>query len=207
MKLVIRQPTMRSDSPSDTSLLVARCILLASKDPHLCHLLAPGEAEMLTRILGNAGPTGWMDFVLENPWARRALFRVERAMVPGIIAHYLARKRWIERRVREALARGVRQVVLLGAGMDTLAARLHPEFPAVLFLELDHPATQAVKQSALDPVPNLQFQPVDLATGSLAAAVAACPRGLRGEILAPRGLGHIALAEGESLCSRFPLVR
>lgn len=298
---------MRSNSPSDTSLLVARCILLASKDPQLCRLLATGESEILMKIFGNAAPARWMDFVLENRWARGALLQLERAMVAGIIAHYLARKRWIERRVREAVTRGVRQVVLLGAGMDTLAARLHTEFPPVLFLELDHPATQTVKRSALDPAPNLLFQPVDLATESLAAAVADCPRfsknlpaiiiaegltmyltaervaamltvsadlagpggqviftfmeqakdgsicfrgenplvswwlksrrepflwgisrpalpawleanglrcadvagerELRGELLVPRDLGHIALARGECLCSCFPLVR
>ena len=180
---------MRSNSPSDTSLLVARCILLASKDPHLCRLLATGESEILMKILGNAAPAGWMDFVLENRWARGALLQLERAMVPGIIAHYLARKRWIERRVREAFLRGVRQVVLLGAGMDTLAARLHTEFPPVLFLELDHPATQTVKRSALDSAPNFLFQPVDLATESLASAVAGCPR-------FSKNLPAIIIAEG-----------
>ena len=166
---------MRNDSPSDTSLLVARSVLLASKDPHLRQLLAPQEAEMLARLLGRTGQSPWFDFVLTNSWARRALFRVERLMVAGVVAHYLARKRWIERKVREALAGGVEQVVVLGAGFDTLAARLHTEFPRVRFLELDHPATQAVKRCALDPAPNLHFQPVDLATGSLAAAMNACP--------------------------------
>lgn len=162
---------MRADSPSDTSLLIARSILLASKDPQLCRLLSPAEAEMLSRILERAEPAPWFDFVLKNGWARRTLFRLERVMVAGIIAHYLARKRWIERIVRDALAGGIRQVVVLGAGFDTLAARLSLEFPHVRFIEFDHPATQAAKRRGLDPAPNLAFHPVDLANESLAA----CP--------------------------------
>jgi methyltransferase (TIGR00027 family) len=164
---------MRHDSPSDTSQLVARSILLASKDPDLARLVAPGEAALLGKIIASAGPAGWFDFVLERSWTRRVVFGVERAMVAGIIAHYLARKRWIEIQVRESLARGIRQVVVLGAGFDTLAARLAREFPLVLFLELDHPATQAVKRNMPEIAPNLQFLPVDLTTQSL--SVDACP--------------------------------
>lgn len=168
---------MRADSPSDTSLLVARSILLASKDPQLCWLLSPGEAEMLSRILERAGPAPWFDFVLKNDRARRSLFCLERMMVAGIIAHYLARKRWIERQVRDALAGGIRQVVVLGAGFDTLAARLSLEFPHVRFIEFDHPATQAAKRRGLEPAPNLEFHPVDLANEALAA----CPEFSRTE--------------------------
>ena len=113
------------------------------------------------------------DFALGNGWARRVVFGVERAMVAGIIAHYLARKRWIEIQVREALASGIQQVVVLGAGFDTLSARLAPEFPEVLFLELDHPATQAVKRKMPDVPQNLRFFPVDLTTQSLPDDV--CP--------------------------------
>ena len=164
---------MRLDSPSDTSLLVARSILLASKDRDLARLVAPEEAAMLERILAGAGPAPWFDFVLGNGWARRVVFGVERAMVAGIIAHYLARKRWIEIQVREALVRGIPQVIVLGAGFDTLAARLAPEFPHAIFLELDHPATQAVKRKMPGFAPNLRFFPVDLTIQSLPAD--ACP--------------------------------
>ena len=166
---------MRNDSPSDTAMLVARSILLAAEDVRLCRLVAPQEAEVVERILAVAGQKAWFEFALKHGWARRALFRLERAMVPGIVAHYLARKRRIELAVREALASGIRQVVVAGAGFDTLAARLCQEFPSTLFLELDHPATQAVKRRALSPAPNLQFHPVDLATEALAPALSASP--------------------------------
>jgi methyltransferase (TIGR00027 family) len=89
-------------------------------------------------------------------------------MVPGIVPHYLARKRRIEIAVREALDGGAMRVVVLGAGFDTLAWRLHGEFPKVEFLELDHPATQRVKRRALGDAVNFSYGQVDLALQSLA---------------------------------------
>lgn len=76
---------------------------------------------------------------------------------------------------RLALARGVTQIIVLGAGFDTLACRLHRGQPAVHFFELDHPATQVPKQQALDPGTNLTFLPIDLATDSPSAVLRACP--------------------------------
>ena len=98
-----------------------------------------------------------------------------RLVLPGITTHYLARKRWIEGLTRQALQRGVTQVVVLGAGFDTLAWRLHREQPAVHFFELDHPATQSPKQRDLVPANNLTFLPADLSRVSPADALRACP--------------------------------
>ena len=59
------------------------------------------------------------------------------------------RKRCIEKETRELLKQDVEQVVVLGAGLDTLACRLAEEFPNALFYEIDHPATHADKCSAV----------------------------------------------------------
>jgi methyltransferase (TIGR00027 family) len=66
--------------------------------------------------------------------------------IPGIRTHYVLRKKIIEREVRNAIADGCRQVVVVGAGYDVLAFRLAAEFPLVTFTEFDHPATQSVKR-------------------------------------------------------------
>jgi methyltransferase (TIGR00027 family) len=87
---------------------------------------------------------------MQQHWFRAVVATLERAMVPGIMLHYLLRKRWIEDRVRACLAEGVDQIVILGAGFDTLALRLHREFPHVRFFEVDHPATQQIKRRALE---------------------------------------------------------
>lgn len=54
---------------------------------------------------------------------------------------------------------GIRQVILLGAGYDTRAARL--PFSGVRYFEVDHPATQAAKRERLAALPGY---PVDAAT-------------------------------------------
>ena len=80
----------------------------------------------------------------------RSLWRVlERLVQPGIMAHYWHRKRWIEECCRKALVEGSQRVVVAGAGFDTLALRLAPQFPQVEFVEIDHPATQRGKRAAI----------------------------------------------------------
>jgi methyltransferase (TIGR00027 family) len=58
------------------------------------------------------------------------------------------RHRVAEDRVAEAVGAGVRQVVILGAGLDTSAYR-SPHGCDVAWFEVDHPATQAWKQRRL----------------------------------------------------------
>jgi len=92
------------------------------------------------------------------------LFGIERMLLEGIQLHYACRKRWIEQQVREALASGVRQVVVVAAGFDLLSWRLRGEFPGVRFFELDHPATQRPKKEVLGEMPGVHFLRVDLST-------------------------------------------
>ena len=166
---------MYEDRPSDTAILVARSILLASEDKQLLKLLAAGEREILRQILEDGSGRTWFDFARNHASTRRLMFLAERWLLPGIIAHYLARKRKIETAVRESIASGLEQVVIVAAGFDTLAWRLQREFPHVHMLELDHPATQQVKRLALGESPNFNYGAVDLATQSLAMAIRACP--------------------------------
>ena len=101
-------------------------------------------------------------------------------MVPGLMLHHAVRKRYIEDETRRALAEGARQVVVLGAGLDTLALRLHREFHRVLFMELDHPATQDAKRRALgdleaQPGENLRLLSADFTRQSADEVLAGCP--------------------------------
>ena len=75
-----------------------------------------------------------------------------------------ARSRFADDCLRTAVARGVRQVVILGAGLDTFALR-NP-YPDLTVFEVDHPATQTWKRECLLraglPLPSsLSFAPVD----------------------------------------------
>ena len=157
---------MRADRPSSTATLIAAATVLLARDPKLGHLVPAGAAEICARCLKG--------FWSVAPRLRWLAWAGERATIPGLMLHFILRKRWIEDAVRGALARGCRQVVVLGAGFDTLAARLAPRFLAARFIEIDHPATQAVKRAAVARQ-NLHFVAADLARTSLGDALAASP--------------------------------
>ncbi len=92
---------------------------------------------------------------------------------PYLRAFLAARSRLAEDELALAVARGVSQYVILGAGLDTFAWRNpHPPGSLAVF-EVDHPASQAFKrqrlaEAGLAPPPDLAFAPVDFLKVSLA---------------------------------------
>lgn len=85
---------------------------------------------------------------------------------------FAARARFAEDSVAAAVASGTRQVVILGAGLDTFAYR--SPYPDLHVFEVDHPATQAWKRERLaaagiDCPGTLTLVPVDFETQDLAA--------------------------------------
>jgi methyltransferase (TIGR00027 family) len=82
----------------------------------------------------------------------------------GMRAFMCARSRFAEDALERAVAAGVRQYVVLGAGLDTYAARsTHPQLRV---FEVDHPATQAWKRGCLEQAglsvsDRVSFVPVD----------------------------------------------
>ena len=63
-------------------------------------------------------------------------------------ARVMVRNRYAEDELARSVQKGVRQYVILGAGLDTFAYR-NP-FPHLRVFEVDHPATQAWKRSCLE---------------------------------------------------------
>ncbi|HVW54857.1 MAG TPA: SAM-dependent methyltransferase [Rhizobiaceae bacterium] len=61
----------------------------------------------------------------------------------------VARSRFAEDSLAAAVKRGVRQVVVLGAGLDTLSLRNPHRTTGLRIFEVDHPATQAWKRQML----------------------------------------------------------
>lgn len=64
-------------------------------------------------------------------------------------AFAVARSRIVEDELAQAVARGVRQFVILGAGMDTFAYRNPYAEQQLRVFEVDHPDTQAMKRQCL----------------------------------------------------------
>src|SRR5262249_31710497 len=87
------------------------------------------------------------------------------------------RTRFAEDALAAAVEKGVRQVVVLGAGLDTFAYR-NPFHDRVRVFEVDHPATQAWKRrlladAAISIPDSLAFAPVDFERATLSDGLAA----------------------------------
>ena len=97
--------------------------------------------------------------------------------VGGLRAFIAMRSRFAEEGLAEAVSRGVRQYVLLGAGLDTFAYRAGESFSGLTIFEIDHPATQAWKRARLAEVgisapANLVYAPVNFESETLADGLA-----------------------------------
>ena len=101
---------------------------------------------------------------------RRTPVRPDRPFSVGLRAFLVARSRYAEDNLANAVANGVTQYVLLGAGLDTFAHR-NP-YPELHVFEVDHPATQKWKRELLQsgelPAPaKLTYTAVDFERESL----------------------------------------
>jgi methyltransferase (TIGR00027 family) len=88
----------------------------------------------------------------------------------------LSRARYTEDHLEEAVRQGVKQYVILGAGLDTFAFRRRDLLERLQVFEVDHPAMQAFKRRRLAELgwelpAKLHFVPVDFTQDSLAAAL------------------------------------
>ncbi len=105
-----------------------------------------------------------LGFMLRIPLARRFYARV---MAPkGIYEYTIARTRYIDAIFTEALAEGVDQVLILGAGFDTRALRFQSEAGDTRIFELDVPVTQKAKldryaRRGMNIPANTVFIPID----------------------------------------------
>ncbi|MFW5921049.1 MAG: class I SAM-dependent methyltransferase [Polyangiales bacterium] len=99
-----------------------------------------------------------------------------RAASLGLVDHITLRMEAIDQAVRDAVAAGAGQLVLLGAGLDGRAWRM-PELGDVAVFEVDHPATQAYKRARVEgraPLAReVSFVPVDFERERLADALEA----------------------------------
>ncbi|HEV2324388.1 MAG TPA: class I SAM-dependent methyltransferase [Terracidiphilus sp.] len=149
---------MNSNEPSRTALMIAR-----QRAAH--QLLDHGS-------------------ILDDPFALKILREDEKKVLQFATAHPLAsigrlftaaRSRIAEDALCAPVARGVRQIVILGAGLDTFALR--NDEPEIRIYEVDHPATQAWKRERLAEAqlalpPPLIFVPVDFERDDLGEKLA-----------------------------------
>lgn len=142
---------MKHLTPSETALRVAANSVAASLDPVRRKYLAfPDEPYSEWFIRAHSARARMRLIFWKWGPTRNLVFQLSDGRYPGASLHLLLRKRFVAETVRAALQEGSSaQVVILGAGFDPLSLQLHSEFPEVLWVEIDHPETQAVKERAL----------------------------------------------------------
>lgn len=138
---------MKTGQASHTAVVVAAGLQLLRHDAAYQSLLPSDTAGQGAVLLNAVRPR--LARCLQWRWFRRACHALEQAIQPGILLHYALRKRALMQHASDSIRAGVTQVVVLGAGLDTISTRLLAEFPGLQVIEVDHPATQSVKQRAL----------------------------------------------------------
>jgi methyltransferase (TIGR00027 family) len=122
--------------------------------------------------------------ILYDPFAMKILREDEKDVLQFANQHPLAsigrlfttaRSRIAEDALSGAVERGIRQIVILGAGLDTFALRNPHVARQIHIYEVDHPATQTWKRQRLAEAqielpPRLIFVPVDFERETFAAA-------------------------------------
>ena len=110
--------------------------------------------------------------VFEDPLAVRILVDTEglenrpgSVRSPSLRAFVAARSRFAEDQVAQAFWCGVRQYVIVGAGLDTFAYR-NPFAPELRVFEIDHPASQQwkraqVTRAGIEIPDSVSFLPID----------------------------------------------
>ena len=122
----------------------ARSAVIDARDPIAQRLLSPA----LSRVLAAAKHT---------PGVARASF--------GLVDHVALRTAVLDRLLAHMVEQGIRQVVIVGAGLDSRAHRLDALRGTVVY-ELDHPDSQRDKRSRAEGLPivaaGLRYVPADL---------------------------------------------
>jgi methyltransferase (TIGR00027 family) len=98
-------------------------------------------------------PFGWRLFLrlAYLPGLRQLLLAVRERRMPGSLGDILCRTRYIDDVLKQSLAQGLDQVVILGAGFDTRAYRIDG-MDRIRVFEVDLPGWRQAKQTRLEKV-------------------------------------------------------
>lgn len=138
---------MKAGRPSLTASYVALARAIATHERELAPICQDPWAErLLPALLGSP--------LVQAAHGRLApgLFALLRAAMMGMADHMALRTRLIDDAVAAGIAQGARQLVLLGAGLDSRAHRLSALAECTVF-EVDFASTQAFKRARAHGLP------------------------------------------------------
>jgi methyltransferase (TIGR00027 family) len=126
-------------------------------DPYAIHFL-DGELKFAT-------------IVSRISFFRKWIGKIIQQKIPGVFSSGLARTKYIDDLLQNAIQDGVQQVIILGAGFDTRGSRLD-FLKSVQVIEIDHPNTSNFKKEVFkktigEPPKNITYCQIDFNRQSL----------------------------------------
>jgi methyltransferase (TIGR00027 family) len=88
------------------------------------------------------------------PWIREVITRIIERKGPGALSSAIARTRYIDDLLEQTIRKGIKQVIILGAGFDTRAWRML-SLKNLQVTEIDHPDTASFKRRKLESIGQL----------------------------------------------------
>ncbi|MBC02306.1 MAG: hypothetical protein CMJ34_03240 [Phycisphaerae bacterium] len=171
---------MKHDRSSDTARFVQNGIYWVSQHPRL-GVEVPGGLSRYTAEMTRC--LEWPDAPSGSRFGRSLILwkaaLMQAVSIPGIYLHQMLRKRFIESIARSEVLPSVSQMVVFGAGYDTLSLRVSASHPGMTVIEVDHPATRARKIEALKgfnmATGRCTFLESDLEIDGIAGGLEGCP--------------------------------
>jgi methyltransferase (TIGR00027 family) len=166
---------MNESLPSKTCLYVAAGRALGARDPDAAVRNPDYLAE---RLLGPEERSLVSEQACVQALDRDYTEASKNMEAMGSALMMQVRTRFIEDRLAEEIAKGTRQVVILGAGFDTRAYRLTELLKHTRIFEVDQPATQQykrrrIREAGIEVPPNLTYVPIDFRSDSLGGTLEA----------------------------------
>jgi methyltransferase (TIGR00027 family) len=147
---LLEEVAMQKDKPSKTARKVALNVITLGAKPGMDKVLPNGIVDSTAELLVASGAVGETGVRWSRSPRMISVYEAFDWMMPGQFEAFAYRKAFCEKQVRDGIAAGATQILVLGAGYDTMGWRLAPAFPDVDFFEIDHPATARLKAKGIE---------------------------------------------------------
>jgi len=120
---------LKANRASATAYLIAESVVFLSQNEAIKLLLQPKTIELSKHFADSRSLSNKLVYLAKQRKFLRPFFiALENVVIPGIQLHYLVRKRRLEEIALAALAKNFKQIVVFGAGFDTLALPFAQKF-------------------------------------------------------------------------------
>ncbi len=154
---------MNKNKPSATAMFVTKGIYHSIHQKKLANDIPEDVKKYNTKLIEHFHHFNWPVLIR---WRVFISGIAQHFSIKGFFLHFLLRKKCIEKQVTMFIESGIEQVIVLGAGYDTLCSRLAERYPKIIFIEVDHPATADNKVAIFKELAwqrsNIQYYSCDL---------------------------------------------